>query len=351
MPSPVPRCTSTIRISRAIVGTSRFFARRRRSPSAQFPPLVLDDGRFTFVTTHIVEPAQLFVNAVLLVVFVLGARLRKVVDIWIAVTLVAFFCDTMLGGVLAGGRYSVGWYAARLEWCFASIAFPIALVTQMSTIIAGLSTANRSLEVASDTDALTALHNRRSFDARFHEGVITSAREGKPISLLIIDVDEFKLFNDTFGHPEGDVALRTVADVLGRAITAPLDFAARIGGEEFAIVLPNTGSDGAYTFAEHVRENVAALAIKQHPGNAAGRLTVSIGVASSTTTGEAKYSDLMARADHALYGAKRSGRNRTQLATSGRARAHSSVTTPLCLEIEPDRSRPAPNTARALCCF
>ncbi len=313
------RIVALIGASTAVAVAVILFALVRWSDA--LPIIVLASGQFTFSTTHFLEPALLFVNAGLLIVLVRGTKLRKVVDIWIAVTLVAFFCDILLAGVLGVGRFTVGWYSARFEWCFASIAFPIALVTQMSKIIAGLSTANRSLEVVSDTDSLTSLHNRRSFDARFQKEILLSTREGKPISLLIIDVDEFKLFNDTFGHPEGDTALKAVAGVFGRAISPPRDFAARIGGEEFAIVLPNTSIEGAFTFAEFVRENVAALAIKQHPESVAGRMTVSIGVASSQAPGSGKYADLMARADKALYSAKRAGRNRTHLAGSDRPRA------------------------------
>ncbi len=280
------------------------------------PPIVLANGHFSSIATRVVVPALLLMNAALLFIFIRGTRLSKMVDLWIVVTLVALACETMLAGVFGGGRYTVGWYVARIEWCVASVAFPIALVMQMSRIIAGLSTANRSLAVASDTDSLTGLHNRRGFDVRFKTRVFASARAGRPTSLLIIDVDEFKPFNDTFGHPRGDVALRAVAKVLQHAISPPLDFASRIGGEEFAIVLPNISADGAMARAEQIRSSVEALAIAQYPGCAPGRLTVSIGVASTPGVIGEKHQDLMTRADHALYIAKRSGRNRTHLADS-----------------------------------
>ena len=282
--------------------------------SGALPTIVLPNGHFTFVATRIVEPALLVIDAALLFILIRWTRLAKMVDLWIVVTLVAFACETMLAEVFGDGRYTVGWYVASVEWCAASVAFPIALVAQMSEIIAGLSTANRSLVVASDTDSLTGLYNRRGFDVRFKTCVFASARAGKAISLVIIDVDEFKKFNDTFGHPGGDAALQEVAQVLQRAITPPLEFASRIGGEEFAIVLPDTNADGAVTLAEHVRTCIEALAIAQYPGSVPGRLTVSIGVASSPAIAGEMHQDLMTRADHALYVAKRSGRNRTHLA-------------------------------------
>jgi diguanylate cyclase len=158
------------------------------------------------------------------------------------------------------------------------------------------------------TDPLTTLANRKCFDHALADAIATSATTGSQLSLLMIDIDHFKSFNDTFGHLTGDQVLRLVALCLKQNVKGQ-DLAARYGGEEFAVVLPRTGSREAQRVADHVRRAVMGKELmKRSTGESLGRITVSIGVA-SWRFGDSSQS-LIERADDCLYAAKRSGRNR-----------------------------------------
>ena len=174
--------------------------------------------------------------------------------------------------------------------------------------IAALQRGLESIRMESRTDPLTELGNRKHFDETIREAIRTSGLRSEPLSLLMIDIDHFKAFNDSFGHTTGDQVLRLVAMSLKQNIKG-LDTAARYGGEEFAIVLPNTSLKHAVAVADHLRRAVMAKELKKRStGEIIGRITVSIGVASlfEFDTGES----FIERADNCLYAAKRSGRNR-----------------------------------------
>ena len=164
----------------------------------------------------------------------------------------------------------------------------------------------------SNTDALTGLPNRRRFDEVFERARKSTTRTGRPLSLLIVDADHFKRYNDRYGHTVGDDVLRGLARCMSGSVSRPDDLVARVGGEEFAILLPDTDLDGALHIARKVHETVAMLAVPK-AGIAAGVVTVSIGLAVETGTGSAA-GGLYDRADAALYEAKASGRNRTRCA-------------------------------------
>ncbi|MFJ5299660.1 diguanylate cyclase [Pseudomonas sp. NPDC088368] len=169
--------------------------------------------------------------------------------------------------------------------------------------------AERELAELASTDGLTGLANRRRLDQVFRQEWSRSSRSGKPLSLLMIDVDHFKAFNDRHGHHGGDVALRNVAQTLASAIRRPGDLAARYGGEEFLVVLPETDLQGARIIAEKIR-----VAIESLPPYAGDRhsVTVSIGIASRQPNAGDKQAQLFSDADEALYRAKHNGRNRTE---------------------------------------
>jgi diguanylate cyclase (GGDEF)-like protein len=161
---------------------------------------------------------------------------------------------------------------------------------------------NLDLQRASLTDALTHIGNRAAFDQRLNEEIYRARRYGTALSLILIDVDHFKSYNDSFGHPAGDAVLQQVARVLrGRA--RPSDFVARYGGEEFAVVLTTTDRSGAQNVAEAMRAAVEQADFPQR------RITVSVGVA-TLHEGTADRTALLQAADTALYAAKHGGRNR-----------------------------------------
>lgn len=172
---------------------------------------------------------------------------------------------------------------------------------------AQLEVANAALEELATVDSLTGLANRRRFDVFIQHEWQRAQRSRQPLSLLLVDADRFKLFNDRYGHLAGDETLRRIADVLRQATHRASDLAARYGGEEFAVVLANTDLAGAMTVAEGIRERVHTLGIP-HADAPEGVVTVSAGVA--TRSAEQSVMQLIGAADRALYEAKRAGRNR-----------------------------------------
>jgi diguanylate cyclase (GGDEF)-like protein len=162
------------------------------------------------------------------------------------------------------------------------------------------------------TDGLTQVANRRRFDVALDEEWRRARRQQAPLSLLMVDVDQFKGFNDVYGHRAGDECLRRVAGALAETVNRAGDLVARYGGEEFAVLLPSTAAPAVATIAESMRARVEGLQIP-YPGSQ--RLTVSVGVAWCVPAAEGSPADLVAAADQALYRAKEQGRNRTALAT------------------------------------
>lgn len=167
----------------------------------------------------------------------------------------------------------------------------------------------RTIERLSMVDQLTNLPNRRSFDERLHAEWNRAIREKTPISLLMLDIDRFKNYNDTYGHQQGDIALQAVAKVLLHASKRSSDFAARWGGEEFTILLPNTPLASAMDIAETIRANIEKETIPCS-GNLPTKITASIGVNTQTPSQEDSTDTFFSDADKALYFAKEDGRNR-----------------------------------------
>ena len=185
---------------------------------------------------------------------------------------------------------------------------------------------NRELEALATTDGLTGLKNHRTFQAKLAEEFARSVRYQQPLSLLLLDVDHFKRYNDSFGHPAGDAVLRQVADAL-RVSARDTDVPARYGGEEFVVILPLTDEAGALAFAERVRLAIAGADWPQRP------VTVSLGV-STLTLDTPSAASLIALADGALYLSKEAGRN---------CATHGNPAAPLLpLPKPPRRRRPVP---------
>jgi diguanylate cyclase (GGDEF)-like protein len=158
------------------------------------------------------------------------------------------------------------------------------------------------------TDDLTGLPNRRAFRETFEREWRQAIRSGSPLSLLYIDADFFKKFNDQYGHGRGDEVLRAIASTLDTNIRRPRDIAARFGGEEFVVILPETDATGAQIIAETIRQAILAIDVA-HEGSPHKRVTVSIGVASATPSRGSERGTLQEAADMALYQAKAAGRN------------------------------------------
>lgn len=175
-----------------------------------------------------------------------------------------------------------------------------------------LDAANRELARLSSIDGLTGIANRRRFDEALRHEWRRAARSALPMSMLLLDADEFKAFNDGYGHLAGDECLRDLARLLESSLRRPSDLVARYGGEEFAIILPETAAAGALAVAEAVMAALREAAIPHGHSSVSPFLTVSIGVATALPErgDEHGYELLITLADEALYKAKRGGRNR-----------------------------------------
>lgn len=171
---------------------------------------------------------------------------------------------------------------------------------------------NQALTRISYTDPLTGLANRRQFDERIVAHWQDAIRLGTPLGLLMIDVDSFKAYNDYYGHPKGDACLVQVGRELQRQVRGDFDLVARLGGEEFAMLLPGAGPEAAQLAGERARAAVEALSIAHEGVGGAHVLTVSVGWAVLVPGAEVGIDDLRAAADSALYQAKRKGRNRVE---------------------------------------
>jgi len=171
-----------------------------------------------------------------------------------------------------------------------------------------LSEVNQELERLNAIDPLTGAHNRRHFDKRLRSEGRRSRREQTPLSLVIIDVDHFKKINDEYGHDGGDECLIHVTKVFQQHIHRPTDDLCRIGGEEFAIILPNTDLEGAFHVAENMRSSLEASPLEYE--NEMINLTASVGVSTTVIVGEDHAQQLFKFTDELLYEAKAAGRNK-----------------------------------------
>jgi diguanylate cyclase len=181
---------------------------------------------------------------------------------------------------------------------------------ELSRLRLALETANQRLRRLVAVDALTGIANRRHFDRALERELRRTRREQQPLSLIFLDLDEFKRFNDTYGHARGDEVLRSVARTLDETFRRGGDLVARYGGEEFAVVLPGVDGRRASLYAERLRRRIWRLAISYGASQVSDRVTISGGVATVAAEHVTTASELMLAADRALYRAKCLGKNR-----------------------------------------
>lgn len=186
----------------------------------------------------------------------------------------------------------------------------VAIAIQQAELYHQLQIANLELKNLANIDSLTQVANRRRFDEHLQQEWLRLRREKAPLSLIFCDVDYFKFYNDTYGHPAGDKCLQQIAKTLQQITKRPSDLVARYGGEEFAIILPNTPLSGAIHVAEEIQAKIKELAIVHDTSKVSNIVTFSLGVASIIPSLSSSPTTLLTMADRALYQAKQQGRDR-----------------------------------------
>lgn len=186
---------------------------------------------------------------------------------------------------------------------------------RQGTLLNELGTAHQRLQKLSRVDVLTGLYNRMHFQEQLQQVWQRAEHDHDDVSIVMVDVDHFKKYNDRYGHPAGDRCLARVGEALVASVRRPADVVARFGGEEFIVLLPQTGAPMARQVAERIRRAVESQALVHEGSDTAGVVTVSVGVATLQAGGRAGATELISAADAALYRAKAQGRN--QVATQG----------------------------------
>lgn len=269
-----------------------------------YMPNVFAD-KATFFTGHdLIIPYGIMAIDLLALYLISSLQTRSPEQLWLTVAMIAAVIDVWLTtkGV---HRFALGWYAAKVGSLFTSLAVLLSLFH-------GITSLYRSVSERANRDGLTGLYNRRHLDEAVDTEWRRARRDGRPVSFLMVDVDEFKLFNDTYGHLAGDDCLRRIGAVLSTCIHRPADLVARYGGEEFCVVLPTTQLRGAIEIADAIGKAVRHEKIV-HGGSKKGIVTVSIGVATRYPDTTSSSDELIHDADKALYKAKRNGRDRIEV--------------------------------------
>jgi diguanylate cyclase (GGDEF)-like protein len=275
--------------------------------SSLLPPLVA--GNSYLALQH--SPIATVVLGLAIIPFLLCVvvtRLSDLLSLWLGVALLAGIADIVLS-ISASARFSLGWYVGRGISLVASCIVLFVLILEFSKLYHQLIKSHAILAQRAIHDGLTGAFNRSYFIEQLPREMRRAIREREPISLLMVDVDHFKLYNDSHGHQMGDDCLIAVVGAMQSSLRRPADFVARYGGEEFVVVLPNTPAEGAALMAETMRLAVRGLGISRDQTTGAS-VTISIGIASfDACEDEFDVVEFIRRADHAMYQAKARGRD------------------------------------------
>jgi diguanylate cyclase (GGDEF)-like protein len=277
--------------------------------SGMLPQLIADNS-YHGASNTLAAPVVLAANLVALLACLRVTRLRDLLSLWVAVALLTSLCDAVLM-LTAQARYALGWYGGQVLSVVSSSIVLCVLIFEFDRLYGRLLSSNAGLAQRVMYDALTGAYNRGYFIEQFPREVRRAVRERTPLSLLMVDVDHFKAYNDDRGHQMGDQCLIAIVGAIRKVTRRPADFIARYGGEEFAIVLPGTDSTGAVQIAEAVRGEIFELSLLRGEINL-GLVTASLGIATfDPEVDEFEADELIRRADQALYQAKRTGRDRS----------------------------------------
>ena len=249
------------------------------APKGFFTKHSISDGRERLYTCRRVTGTPLFITV--------GLGVNEILGLWRSRTI----ASSVIFIVLAGSV--------------------LALMAMLNRELLRRASAEQAAHLMARTDALTGVANRRMFDEAFHKEIGRATRQGHCVSLLMLDVDWFKKYNDAYGHRKGDEVLTRVSQTIKTSIRGDVDLVARYGGEEFAVIVAHIDPNDVGVIANRILENIGALAIP-FPESAFGHVTVSCGMATRACGGVQSAAGLIEEADQGLYQAKRSGRNRIE---------------------------------------
>jgi diguanylate cyclase (GGDEF)-like protein len=284
-------------------------------------PQAVRAGHFLPIFREIMAPTICALNLCASVLVIVRRRRLRALDLWIVIAMVSTAFDGILNAI-STHRYSLAWYTGKFE----SIVTASVVLFMLLTEVVGV---YRKLSDMATIDPLTQLGNRRLHEEHAATMLEGARRARTPIALLMIDVDFFKLFNDTYGHAAGDVCLRRVAKAMEAEATRPFDLVSRVGGEEFVILLPDTPADGALRVAKRIQRSIEALNIP-HQKYDRGKVTVSIGIGAVRDARTEDAESLFMLADRAVYKAKGMGRN--AIALCSRDQQDDDAATPIDLK-------------------
>ncbi len=314
-PAPYPpqrRARVAMLIAAAIVLASVCLLTWLATQNETLLPALLRDGNYTRATFIIAAIGWAFGPVTLLAL--LRRRPKSVLDLWLLVVIYLMLLAGAMSAILNSGRFDFGFYFGRLYGLAATSFVLINLLIENSRLYVKLAAGQDELRRLTTVDPLTGIANRRAFDAALNSEWRRAVRNRTSLSLLLVDVDCFKSFNDLYGHPAGDDCLRRIARVLVGTARRGGETIARLGGEEFAVLLPTIESSDASALARRVCQTIRDLGIRHGASPVAVHVTISVGVASTFPSREADPWDpgppgLVERADRALYGAKAAGRD------------------------------------------
>lgn len=275
-------------------------------------PMLIAGDTFSPLFSRIIVPSSI-VCAALVVLSLRRGGERSLLDYWLAAACIGVGLDAYLSNIGAA-QFSLGWYGARVFILSATMTVLGVLLNQVSQMYRKIAEANTRLSVEAYTDELTGIANRRRFEDEAARMFAEARRRGTALSVILVDIDRFKAYNDAYGHLAGDACLSTVAYVLDSETLRPGDIVARFGGEEFVVMLGETSSEGAWIVAEHLRNALADARLPHGGSTDTPFVTISAGIA--TLRDDESIEGLLDRADAAMYAAKRAGRNRTCAATA-----------------------------------
>ncbi len=304
VPKAVPRARTMLLVALLLAGAATLVALQWASV---LPKLFVPGRPVGRSWGSLIIPAVLLINLLAEVAAAARYRFRRIEDLWLTVGMLGACVDIWLT-FCGQHRYSVGWYCGRL--CGLSTSFVLFAFLMNDVLIKyrSVTVQNDVLDHLSLTDALTQLGNRRMFDRILQNEWRRCRRDNLPLAIVLFDVDNFKSYNDTYGHQAGDGCLQSIAARLSEAASRAGDLAVRYGGEEFALILPATDQAGAEYLARQVRMMVRGMGIP-HSGSQRKIVTISAGLASLVPAEPYEASELVRLADLALYEAKARGRD------------------------------------------